>query len=347
VFEPNYTITNNLLNSIAKIEAARQIIENAPLIPKWERKFVEDALIRSIHHSTHIEGNPLSQDDARKVYEGRAEELRAGARDIQEILNYRKAMAYIDSLKDKEVAISQEVILKLHKILAYNFLLPGHCGKYRSVRVSLRNSKTMEVTFTPPPKGQVKPLMDSFLDWLSGPGRGTPPVIKAGLVHYEIARIHPFVDLNGRTSRALATLSLYLDGYDIKQFFSLDEHYDRNPKAYYDALKKVVENGMDHTPWLEYFAVGLEEELGRVKGRVLKLSSDFHKRQKKGQVFLSERQERIIQYLEENIRLVRKDYSQLFPDVSEDTVLRELNDLLKKKIIRKRGRTKGAAYELR
>lgn len=348
MFQPKYTITTKLLTSISQIEAAKQIIENSPLIPKWERKFVEDALVRSIHHSTHIEGNPLSQADAQKVYEGKAEELRAGARDIREVVNYRKAMEFVDTLKDKgSSSIDESTVIKLHSILAQDFLPEKYVGKYRDVKVSLRNSKTLEVTFTPPPCGQVPELMCSFLTWLNNKGKDVPCVIKAGLVHYELARIHPFADLNGRTSRALATLCLYLDGYDIKQFFCLDEYYDRDPAAYYSALKSVVKNGMDHTEWLEYFSKGLACELEKVKERVLQLSADYHKRQKSGQIFLTERQEKIIQYIEENVRLINKDFGKLFPDISDDTVLRELNDLLKKKLVRKRGRTKAAAYELR
>jgi Fic family protein len=347
MFQPKYTITTSLLNSISQIEAARQIIENSPLIPMWERKFVEDALVRSIHHSTHIEGNPLSHEDAKKVFQGKGEQLRVGARDIQEIINYRKAMVYIDNLKEKKGSINEHTVLKLHSILAYKILPSVQSGKYRSVKVSLRNSKTLEVTFTPPPKGQVKPLMDNFFEWVEGLGKRVPSVVKAGLVHYEVARIHPFTDLNGRTSRALATLSLYLDGYDIKRLFSLDEYYDKDPASYYKALKSVVKDGFDHTAWLEYFAKGLDIELERVKSRVLELSSDYHKRRKTGQIYLSERQERIIRYLEENTRLINKDFGKLFPDISEDTVLREINDLVGKKIVKKRGRTKAAAYELR
>ena len=126
MFKPRYTITANLLNSISQIEAARQIVENSPLLPKWERQFIADAMIRSIHHSTHIEGNPLSQEDAAKIYEGKAEELRAGARDIQEIINYRKAMDFIDSLKERNTQMSEEVIFKLHSILSFKFLPSEH-----------------------------------------------------------------------------------------------------------------------------------------------------------------------------------------------------------------------------
>ena len=52
------------------------------------------------------------------------------------------------------------------------------------------------------------------------------PVLKSGIVHYEFVRIHPFVDGNGRVSRALSTFILFQEGYDIRKFFSLEEYFD-------------------------------------------------------------------------------------------------------------------------
>lgn len=47
------------------------------------------------------------------------------------------------------------------------------------------------------------------------------PVLKAGIAHHELVRIHPFVDGNGRVARVLATLIMLLGGYDIRRFFHL------------------------------------------------------------------------------------------------------------------------------
>jgi Fic family protein len=66
------------------------------------------------------------------------------------------------------------------------------------------------------------------------------PVLKAGIVHYEFVRVHPFLDGNGRVGRALSMLVLFSDGYDIREFFSLEEHFDRNAEEYYKALQSVV-----------------------------------------------------------------------------------------------------------
>jgi len=53
--------------------------------------------------------------------------------------------------------------------------------------------------------------------------RGLHPVIAAAIAHYELIRIHPFVDGNGRTARALAMLVLTLREFDIKRFFTPDD----------------------------------------------------------------------------------------------------------------------------
>ena len=57
MFKPNYHITDKILNHLTEIAIARDIIEKARLVPKWELALRRDALIHSTHSSTHIEGN--------------------------------------------------------------------------------------------------------------------------------------------------------------------------------------------------------------------------------------------------------------------------------------------------
>ncbi len=94
MFIPKYTITNKILKNIGIVEASREIIINAPLVPAWEAKFRKEAMERTVHHGTHLEGNPLSEEEVKDVLEGT--EVIARDRDIQEILNYRNVLKFID-----------------------------------------------------------------------------------------------------------------------------------------------------------------------------------------------------------------------------------------------------------
>ena len=82
--------------------------------------------------------------------------------------------------------------------------------------------------------------MKKFVKWLNSKDASKlNPVLAAGISHYEFVRIHPFIDGNGRSARALASLILYLRGFDTKRFFALDDYYDSDRQSYYKALQSV------------------------------------------------------------------------------------------------------------
>lgn len=131
-----------------------------------------------------------------------------------------------------------------------------------------------EVVFMPPTTGEVHALIDEFLEWFNSPDLDDEmdPVIAAGLTHYEIVRIHPFIDGNGRTARIMATIVLYKRGFDLKRFFALDDYYDQDRPNYYAALKSVNQETLDLTGWLEYFTEGVAVSMKTVKEKVFGLS---------------------------------------------------------------------------
>ena len=346
MFQPKFTITNNILNKISRIEAAVEVIHQAPVVPLWEKEFRQDAIVRQVHHGTHIEGNQLGLQDAKDILLGK--EVVGRPRDIQEVINYRKIIEIIDDDQERKVEkITETLILKLHRTLMDKILTPDLCGAYRMKQVIIRNSHTGEITFRPPEPIKVPFYMDEFIYWLNSTTKDDiHPLLKAGIAHHEMARIHPFVDGNGRVSRILATLVLVLGGYDMRRFFSLEEFYDKDAESYYKALQAASAGEL--TTWLEYFVFGAAVEFDRVREKILKLSQDVKLKTKLGgrQVFLTERQIKLVEYITDVGYVQNKMFSMLFPQVSDDTVLREVNELIEKGLIRKVGSTKGARYEL-
>jgi len=344
MFNPLYSITNKILNNISKIEAAEEVIRHSPLLPLWEKQFKEDAIVRSAYHGTHIEGNKLHKDEAKDVLLGK--DVIGRPRDIQEVINYRKVIELIEIETKKEIdKITEPLIKKFHKIIIYKILPEDLSGEYRKKQVIIRNSQTGEVTFRPPSAIEVPFLMREYIYWLNNQDKEKlHPVLKAGIAHHELVRIHPFLDGNGRVARVLATLILFLGGYDIRRFFSLEEYYDKDAVSYYENLQKATKG--DLTSWLEYFTLGASIEFEKVKEKILKLSKDVKLKEKFGgkQIFLTERQVKIIEYIQEVGYLQNQSFNTLFPDISEDSVLRDVQDLVKKSLLKKVGSTKAARY---
>ncbi len=349
MYAPKYSISNKILKNIGAIEASKEVVENAPLVPSFEKQFQSDAQIRTIHHGTHIEGNDLTLYQTKKVLEGA--EVYARARDIQEVINYRNVTVLLDELAAKRGGYEPEMLRDIHKTTVDRIIVPEKVGVFRTTEVVIKEEGTGKVIFSPPPAAEVPYLVEDFFEWLnSESAREIHPIIRAGITHYILVAIHPFVEGNGRTVRAFSSLILMREGYDIKKFFSLEEHFDSDPADYYEAIAQVDRQSpnlglRDLTPWLEYFTGVVAAELAKVKEKVRKLSIDTRLKVKFGeQVSLSERQMRLIEYIGDQGAGGMAELKRVLPMVSEDTILREVRGLMEKGIIKKQGSTKASKY---
>lgn len=355
MFQPKFTISNPILKYIGQIEGAKEVVDYAVMVPFWEAKFKEEATVRTVHFGTKIEGNELNYSQAQRVLEG--EEVIARERDIQEVINYRNVLEYINHLGDrynldgpgKGTVYSESWLKKIHELTCERLLDKENMGKYRQTKVVIKNSLTGEVSFRPPLALEVPTQIEEFFSWLNGDlGQDVHPILRAGITHYELARIHPFVDGNGRVARAMALLVLYREGYDVKRFFSLEEFFDKNAEDYYSALQSVAKKQGDLTEWLQFFTKALAIELNKIKDRVRSLSIDFRWRDRLGrQIALSERQIKLIEFLTEKGQLIVREARQVLTDVSDDTILRDIKDLMSKGVLKKRGSTKLAYYVMK
>lgn len=350
MYRPKYTITNKILKSIGVIEGAKEVIEHAPLVPSFEKQFVTDAIERTVYHGTHIEGNELSLIQAKKVMEG--QEVYARPRDVQEVINYRKVVTLLEELSHQRGDYNKDILTQIHALTVEKIVPQEKVGVVRTTQVVIREEGTGKVILQPPSFVEVPHLLDGFFEWLNSieAKEGVHPVLRAGIAHYVLVSIHPFVEGNGRVSRAFATLILLREGYDIKRFFALEEHFDRDLASYYEAFYQVDTLSpniadRDLTDWLEYFCEVLAVEIGKIKEKVRKISVDTRLKVKMGkQIALSERQMRLVEYLSDQRSAVMADLQKVLPMVSVDTILRDLKDLVEKGIARKEGSTKAARY---
>jgi Fic family protein len=249
------------------------------------------------------------------------------------VLNYLEALEKIPDFA-KNSPFRADDFLEVHRVVTKDTLEnPEDVGAFRDCQVFVGNRITGEIVFMPPPTDQVPGLVDAFLGWFNS-GEAD-----------EIARIHPFIDGNGRTARVMATLTLYKQGFDLKRFFALDDYYDHDRRSYYAALRRVDQTTLDLTGWLEYFTGGVAVSIKAVRDRVLGLSKDVKFLKERGQIALTERQMRIVEWMMEKGKITNRDVRGIF-EISNRAALDEMSKLLELGVIKQVGSGRSVHYVL-
>lgn len=328
--------------------AGREIIEHARLIPKWEVSLKKEARLHNAHSSTSIEGNRLTLGEVKALAEHK--EVIASAKDKQEVLNYLEALDAIPKYASKKLDV--KLLLAIHKIITKGTLKnESDCGVFRNRQVFVGKrifdgTQFKEVVeYMPPKTEEVSRLVEEFLTWVdSKKAKDANPVILAGIVHYEIARIHPFIDGNGRVARLLASFMFYKSGFDHRRFFALDDYYDADRQSYYNALKTVQILKGDLTQWLEYFSGGVLHSINKAKEAVARLGIT-QGTGVAGQIELTQKQIQILEKIKDQGKITNKDLRAMF-NVSRQAILKEISKLVELKLIKLVGKGRGAYYQM-
>lgn len=94
------------------------------------------------------------------------------------------------------------------------------------------------------------------------------PLIQALALHYHFAAMHPFMDGNGRTARALEALSLQRTGLKDSLFIAMSNYYHEEKNGYLTALAEVRAKGHDLTPFLKFGLRGIDSQCQRLLAEI-------------------------------------------------------------------------------
>lgn len=346
MFKPKYTLSNSIVNDLTIISECKSIIDRAKILPSAEIKLRRIALTRMSQSSTAIEGNQLNLKQVEAIIAGKT--IDAPDRDIYEVKNYLSALKYIEKIVKSNRKITTKTILQIHKYVTQNTLLKEQSGTFRLgpvyvVRHFMGLNK--KVIYTAPSANLVIKLISQLVDWLNNKETlNINPIIIAGVVHQEIAAIHPFSDGNGRVARALSTLILYKTGFDFRKLFALEDYYNLNRENYYKAINngEKYNKDKDLTNWLSYFVTGFKEEIISVKYKVQQISL---KKINKNlpQMFLDEEQQKIIDFIDQVGKITVNDVMDII-NLPKRTAQLRLLKLKKLDIIKQIGCGPSSAY---
>lgn len=323
MFIPEYTITSGILKDIAAIEYARAVIDLTTILPVWETQFLQETQAKRVHLNLIMEGLSVSPAKIRNKLSNNKETIPHEAANMLKAYNYADETSQFNQL-------DEENLRKINKILTDS-------GAYRR--------KKVDGTADP---AEILADVTELFDWYNSlDARQTHPIILAAIMKGQLERIMPFGSFNISTANLVSYLVLRIEGFEQAPYISFEEYFSRNPTLYAKNLHSLSSPHGDMTEWVHFFTSAMAAQTAQLKENLLLLEKDTVLAKATGRVELSERQEKIIRYLNDFGILTNKTFARLFPDISEDTVLRDLKDLIDRGLIVKKGRTKNSRYELK
>ncbi|QXP74654.1 Fic family protein [Tenacibaculum sp. AHE15PA] len=316
--KPPYEITSSILKLITSI--SEKIGEvNANLLNRPSPKLRKQNRIKTIHSSLKIEGNTLTEEQITALLENKR--VIGPKKDVIEVLNAIKIYENLDDYNPS----NEKSFLKAHQNLMEGLI--ENSGKYRTQSVGI--VKGSKIEHLAPPFENVPFLMKDLFEYLKNSDE--IELIKSCVFHYEMEFIHPFLDGNGRMGRLWQTLIL-MEKYPIFEFLPFETLISNDQEKYYKALAESDKSGKS-TKFIEYMLNVIDISISQLL--------DFNNRT------LNEK-DRLEYYVSLNkIEFTRKDYMDVFKDISSATASRDLKKGVELNLFEKIGEKNKTIYRLK
>jgi Fic family protein len=190
-----------------------------------------------------------------------------------------------------------------------------------------------KIHFEAPAAALLPDEVQKFISWFNTP-LSTDPVLKAGVAHFWFVTIHPFDDGNGRIARAIADLQLCRADGTAERYYSLSAQIRKERNGYYTILEQTQKGSLDITGWLEWFLQCTSRALSAAEETLTSIlkKAAFWSAQEK--TILNSRQVLLLNKLLDGFegKLTSSKWAKI-AKCSQDTALRDIQDLLQKKVL--------------
>lgn len=298
----------------------------------------EIAKIQSTEASNRIEGIFTSDERLKKLV---MDKTTPATRDEQEIAGYRDVLATIHESYEY-IPLKPSMILQLHADL-YKFSGQSIGGKYKNadnIIAEEDENGNKRVRFAPVAAWETPIAMDKLCAAYSEAvdTAGVDPLLIIPMCVLDFLCIHPFNDGNGRMSRLITLLLLYRAGYTVGKFISIEKLIENTKQTYYDVLYSSSvgwhEGENDYAPFVRYTLGVVAAAYRKLKGRISEIAPEN-----------MSKPERVRELIKGSYgKITKTEIMQRCPDISQITVQRALNELLKNNEIIKIGGGRYTSY---
>ena len=313
-----------------------------------------ETLTIDILKSTEIEGIILNKEEVRSSVARRlgidAGEWPSTNRDIEGVVDLM-----FDATTHFNKPLTRERLFDWHAAL----FPTGRNGMYKIIVGNWRDDSKgsmqvvsgaigkEEVHYQAPPAKIIDKEMGLFLNWFNA-ADDMDLVLKASVAHLWFVTLHPFDDGNGRIARAITDLLLARSDGIPQRFFSISSQIQKNRKAYYQILEKTQKGALDITEWINWFLKTLLSAINQSEETLASVIRKHTFWNAHGLKIKNERQKKVLNKLFDEFEgaLTTSKWAKI-SKCSQDTALRDIQDLLDKKILIKSNRGgRSTSYEV-
>jgi Fic family protein len=336
MFEPHYRVSPQLLDTIKRVTILVHELNKRQLSELQFAELRSEALATSAYASTSIEGNPLPLTEVRRILKNEPPHIRQSER---EVLNYNAVLAAL--YDNPRQPLTGALILEIHRGVVKG-LLPDHqTGRWRLEPVVVHEPRSGGIVYLPPDHDAVPALMEELVTFVAAERTRLDPLLLAGIFHKQFVIIHPFVDGNGRTTRLATNVLLAGLGLNLFPLLSFENYYNQNVTRYFQRVGLFgdyyeLAPTVDFTPWLEYFAEGILDELRR-------LTDQLEQQQGRPETQLAAYHQQLLDYIDRHGFITDKEYAKL-TERAKATRSLDFRKLIELGLIERMGRGRNTYY---
>lgn len=262
----HYALTNTMQRICRDIDLnfGGSWISAQPLPQHNEQFLVVNALVEEAIASSQMEGAATTRVVAKRMLRERQQPTERGARMIYN--NYQTIHFLVEH---KGEALTPERLLDLHAMMTEGTLQnPDDAGRFRrDDAVVVEDGITHEVVHTPPPHTDLPSFVDDLCAYFNDTDNDpfVHPILRAIIVHFMVSYVHPFVDGNGRTARALFYAYMLRQGFDLIQYLPISLVIKRRKKAYENAFLYTEADGNDMGYFIQFHLEVLQQAFGDLR----------------------------------------------------------------------------------
>ncbi|MBN8697973.1 MAG: Fic family protein [Chitinophagales bacterium] len=227
-------------------------LEGRSIIPTEDKnRYLISSIMEEAIASSQLEGAATTREIAKEMLRTQRKPINHSEKMI---LNNYLTIKRVLEIKDQK--LSKELILQIHSLISKDTLKSkDNEGKFRSNnKVDVVDELTGEIFYSPPNYELIESLMDKFCEFANTENEKEfiHPIIKGIIIHFLIGYIHPFVDGNGRTARALFYWYLLSKGYWLVEYMAISKIIIRAPAQYARAYLYTEHDENDLTYFIDY-----------------------------------------------------------------------------------------------